>query len=82
MSETAYKSVEIVNGKLRPLINLNLNMDKINSPRQNFNKTYSPNGVIDIYQKKFIIKHKLLFGKKVKAYKVEVFRMSKQWFLI
>ena len=69
MSETSYKTVEIVNGKLKSLINLKLNMDEINAPRQNFSKTYSPNGVIDIYKKKFIEKNKALFGKKVKAYK-------------
>ena len=44
-------------------------MDEINAPRQNFSKTYSPNGVIDIYKKKFVTNNKLLFGKKVKAYK-------------
>lgn len=69
MSESSYKSVEINNGFLRPLKNLKLTMDDINAPRQVFNKTYTPNGVIDIYRKKFIIDNKLLFGKKVKAYK-------------
>ena len=69
MSETSYKTVEIVNGKLKSLKNLRLNMDEINGPRQNFSKTYSPNGVIDIYKKKFILKNKKLFGKKVRAYK-------------
>ena len=68
MSESSYKSVEIHNGFLRPLKNLKLNMDDINAPRQVFNKTYSPNGVIDIYRKKFVIDNRLLFGKKVKAY--------------
>lgn len=68
MSETAYKSVELNNGKLESLKNLKLSMDEINAPRQKFNKTYSPNGLIDIYKKKFINKNKLLFGKKVKAY--------------
>ena len=69
MSESSYKSVEINNGFLRPLKNLKLTMDDINAPRQVFNKTYTPNGVIDIYRKKFVIENKLLFGKKVKAYK-------------
>jgi CMP-N-acetylneuraminic acid synthetase len=69
MSETSYKSVEIIDGKLKSLKNLKLNMDELNAPRQNFSKTYSPNGVIDIYKKKFIINKRLLFGKKVKAYK-------------
>ena len=68
MPETSYKSVEIINGELKSLKNLKLNMDELNAPRQNFSKTYSPNGVIDIYKKKFVIKNKLLFGKKVKAF--------------
>lgn len=68
MSETSYKSLEIHNGKLKCLKNFNFSIDKLNGPRQKFNKTYSPNGAIDIYRKKFIIKKKLLFGKKVKAF--------------
>ena len=55
MSETSYKSVEIIAGKLKSLKNLKLNMDELNAPRQNFSKTYSPNGVIDIYRKKFVV---------------------------
>ncbi len=69
MSETSYKSLEISNGKLKSLKNLNLSMDKLNQPRQKFNKTYIPNGVIDIYKKEFINKKKSLFGKNVKAFK-------------
>ncbi len=68
MSESSYKSVEIQKGILRPLKNFNRSIDEINLPRQNFNKTYSPNGVIDIYKKNYILKNKLLFGKKVKAF--------------
>ena len=51
MSETAYKSVEIQNGTLVPLKKLKLKMEDLNRPRQKFPKTYSPNGVIDIYRK-------------------------------
>lgn len=69
MSETSYKSVEIKKGNLRTLKNINLNMDQINSPRQGFSKTFTPNGVIDLYKKKFVLKNKLLFGKNVKGYK-------------
>lgn len=68
MSESSYKSVEIKKGLLIPLKNVKKNLDEINLPRQNFNKTYSPNGVIDIYRKNFVLKNKLLFGKKVKAF--------------
>ena len=54
MPETSYKSVEIINGELKSLKNLKLNMDELNAPRQNFSKTYSPNGVIDIYKKNLL----------------------------
>ena len=73
MSETSYKSVQIVNKKLKSLKNLKLNMDELNAPRQKFSKTYSPNGVIDIYKKNFVTKSKLLFGKKVKAFETSYF---------
>lgn len=68
MSETAYKAVEIENGKLKPLKKLKIVMEDLNKPRQKFPKTYSPNGVIDIYRKKIVIKDKKLLGKKVKPY--------------
>ncbi len=68
MSETSYKSVEIINGQIKPLKKLRLNIEDINKPRQHFPKTYFPNGIIDIYRKKVIIKEKQLFGKKVKAF--------------
>ena len=69
MSETSYKTLEIVKGALKPLKNLKSTIDELNAPRQKFNKTYTPNGVIDIYKKSFIIQNKLLFGNKVKAFK-------------
>ena len=65
MSETAYKMVEIKNGHLKSLKKLNLSLDEINKPRQKFPKTYSPNGVIDIYRKKVIMNEKKLLGKKI-----------------
>ncbi len=68
MSETSYKSVEIINGKITPLRKLKLDIEAINQPRQKFPKTYSPNGVIDIYRKQVILKEKKLFGKRVKAF--------------
>ena len=68
MSETAYKTFEIKNGMLEPLKNLNSSLDDLNMPRQSFNNTYLPNGIIDIYRKRFILKNKLLLGKKSKAF--------------
>jgi len=70
MTETAYKSLELDKKNcLKPLKNISLNLDQINKPRQFFKKTYTPNGVIDIYRKNFILKNKRLFGKKVLGYK-------------
>ena len=54
---------------MKPLKNISLNLEQINKPRQFFKKTYTPNGVIDIYRKNFILKNKRLFGKKVLGYK-------------
>ena len=73
MSETSYKSVEINNGTLRSLKNFDFTIDELNAPRQKFNKTYNPNGLIDIYKKSFIIRNKLLFGNKVKAFKTSCY---------
>jgi CMP-N-acetylneuraminic acid synthetase len=68
MQESSYKTFEIKKNYLKPLKNLNFTIDKLNSPRQNFPKTFVPNGIIDIYKKKFVLKKKKLFGVKVGAY--------------
>jgi CMP-N-acetylneuraminic acid synthetase len=69
MSESAYKSFEISKkNQLKPIANLKFSLDNLNKPRQAFKNTYVANGVIDIYRKKFILKNKKLFGKKVIAY--------------
>jgi CMP-N-acetylneuraminic acid synthetase len=69
MSESAYKSFEISKkNHLKPIANLKFSLDDLNKPRQDFKNTYVANGVIDIYRKKFILKNKKLFGKKVIAY--------------
>ena len=72
MSESSYKSVEIKNGRIITLKNLKLDIEAINKPRQKFPKTYSPNGVIDIYRKKVILKENKLYGKKVRAFTTEI----------
>ena len=45
-------------------------MEDISTPRQNFQKTYSANGYVDIY-KVDIVKKKSLYGNKVLAYETE-----------
>ena len=69
MSESSYKSFEIFKkNQLKSIANLKFSLDDLNKPRQAFKNTYVANGVIDIYRKKFILKNKKLFGKKVIAY--------------
>tara|TARA_B100000795_G_scaffold258228_1_gene232147 strand:- start:602 stop:1291 length:690 start_codon:yes stop_codon:yes gene_type:complete len=67
-SETAYKSFELKNKFLKPLKGVRKTMDELNNPRQNFSKTYSANGYIDLYRKEFIKKNKRLFGNNVMGY--------------
>ena len=66
--ETAYKSFELKNKFLKPLRGVKKTMDQLNNPRQNFSKTYSANGYVDLYRKEFILKNKKLFGDKVMGY--------------
>lgn len=71
MSETAFKSVIIEgSGLLKPTID-SLNMEDLEKPRQNFKKTYLPNGYVDIYKVSEILKKKRLVGNKVMAFKTE-----------
>ncbi len=66
--ETAYKSFEMKNKFLKALNGVKKSVDELNNPRQNFTKTYSANGYIDLYRKKFVIENKKLFGDKVAGY--------------
>lgn len=66
--ETAYKSFELKKKFLKPLKNVRKTIDQLNNPRQSFSKTYSANGYIDLYRKKFIKKNNKLFGNKVMGY--------------
>jgi len=69
MTETSYKSLEIFQkNKLKAIANLKLSLDDLNKPRQFFKKTYTGNGVIDIFRKNFILKNKKLCGNKVMPY--------------
>ena len=66
--ETAYKSFELKNKLLKPLKGVKKTMDQLNGARQNFSKTYSGNGYIDLFRKEFILKNKKLYGDKVIGY--------------
>ena len=64
MSETAYKSLEKKNKFLKLICNEKGNIDKSNRARQRFPKTYTPNGYVDILKVEFILKNRMLYGKK------------------
>jgi CMP-N,N'-diacetyllegionaminic acid synthase len=65
MSESSYKTLEIINGGLSPLSILSdLNIDS-NAPRQIFPDTYQANGYVDVLSTNFIIKNKEMHGKKI-----------------
>ena len=64
MSETAYKSVKISKkGNLVPILDKYENLDDINLSRQLYPETFQPNGYVDIYRVKNILKNRSLLGK-------------------
>ena len=67
MSNTAYKTFRIIDNKLCGLCKKDFSLDKYNLPRQLFQKTYMPNGYIDIVKTKNILNN-ILHGAKVLPY--------------
>ena len=65
MSESAFKTFVIKSNNLRSLSNENNYLESSNLPRQKAKKTFTGNGIIDIYKLSFILKHKKLHGKNV-----------------
>ena len=64
MSESSYKTLEIVNNQLVPLEGLKLDQD-VNSARQNFPDTYQANGYVDVLSTEFVINNNHIHGEKV-----------------
>ena len=72
MSETAYKSFEIgQNGNLVTVFSHSEILDTSNLPRQNFPKTYSPNGYVDVLIPEYILSMGALHGNKVTPFITE-----------
>jgi CMP-N,N'-diacetyllegionaminic acid synthase len=72
MPESAYKTFEISKKNLlKPICRKKNSIDYFSRPRQNFRKTFSANGLIDIYKRKHLIDKKNLYGKKVFAFKTK-----------
>ena len=71
MSETAYKTFEVVEGFIRPVGSLTGSVDDANGPRQGFPVTYEANGYVDVLSTKFIRSAGLLYGDRVIPFMTE-----------
>ena len=65
MSQPSYKTMRIVNNKLCSILKKDFDLNKLNFPRQSYQKTYMPNGLVDILDTNFLIKNKKTHGKEV-----------------
>ena len=65
LPETAYKCLEIVNGRLKPMGTDSFDMDVANLPRQFFPPTYSANGYVDIIKIESFLKTGKIHGSHV-----------------
>lgn len=64
-SQPPEKMFKIVNGFFRGYFNKNKFVEYYNFPRQNFPKSYLPNGYIDIMKPKIILNYRMLHGNKI-----------------
>ncbi len=64
MSNPSQKTMKIKKNKLCSVIGNNFNLDKFNKPKEFFEKTYLPNGYIDIVSSKNI-RRNIMHGNKV-----------------
>tara|TARA_B100001093_G_C26576476_1_gene905253 strand:+ start:186 stop:410 length:225 start_codon:yes stop_codon:yes gene_type:complete len=63
MPESAYKTFEINTfGQLKRVGHDSTKLDPANNARQEFPKTYIPNGYVDVLSVEFILKNKLIHG--------------------
>lgn len=72
MSNPSQKTMKIKNGKLCSIVNDDFNLDKLNRPKEFFEKTFLPNGYIDIVKTENI-KKKILHGNKVMPFVINEF---------
>jgi len=72
MSNPSYKTFRIKNNKLCAINEIDYNLDKFNKPKEFFEKTYLPNGYIDIFHVKNVFKG-FLHGNRVYPFIVNDF---------
>lgn len=68
MSETSYKTLEIENGYLKCICTGSYDIDMANRPRQEFPKTYQPNGYVDVIRSSYVTENGVVYGDRVIAY--------------
>jgi len=68
MIQSSYKTVEIEDGYYKCICTGSLDLDEANRPRQEFKKTYDPNGYVDVYKTSYIVENRKLLGDRVLAY--------------
>ena len=71
MSETAYKTFEIIDSLLRPVGSPTRTVDDANEPRQHFPSTFEANGYVDVLSTDLIRSTGLLYGDRVVPYMTE-----------
>ena len=59
MENSSFKTMRIVKNKLCNISKLDFDMDKLNQPRQSYEKTYIANGYVDLIKTKNILKDKI-----------------------
>jgi CMP-N-acetylneuraminic acid synthetase len=67
-SPNAYKNVRVINNKLCSIIKKDFDVNKLNYPRQFYEKTFKPNGLIDIISKKNLELNKTTHGRNTLAF--------------
>lgn len=72
MSETAYKCFEIEDNQLVSVFSREKNLDCSNLPRQAYQKTYQPNGYVDILKTEHVLSGEGLSGSHVLAFETPV----------
>lgn len=65
MSESAYKTFEIVDGLMVSVFKHDRDLEQSNRARQSFPPTYYANGYVDVLSVKYILESKKLHGNKV-----------------
>jgi len=68
MDQSSYKTLEVKEGYYKCIGSESFDLDQANRPRQEYEKTYDPNGYVDVYRSHFVIGNGKLLGDRVLAY--------------